>query len=231
MGEKSPAFQFYPNDFIADMNVQLMCNQSVGCYIKLLSYCWKEGSIPDDSDAIAKLCRERSNRMAKLWLEIRPCFTPDPENPGFMRHPRLDRERAKQAESHERRVEAGRKGGAARSVRVSNAKKMLSSSTSTSSSTSVNTYTADFNEAWKRYPSRPGQSKRAAYVRWEARIKEGYTAAEMIAGTEAYAAYVEREITEPRFIKLAATFYGPGLHFQTTYEAEKPRPQGPHYGG
>lgn len=38
---KSPAFQFYAAEFLADENVVLMTNQEVGCYIKLMAYCCK----------------------------------------------------------------------------------------------------------------------------------------------------------------------------------------------
>lgn len=77
----------------------------------------------------------------------------------------------------------------------------------------VSKYTAEFEEAWTLYPSRPGNSKAAAFKAWAARIKAGATALEMIEGTAKYAAYVKAERTEPHFIKQAATFYGPGEHF------------------
>ena len=32
----SPAFQFYPADFLSYENVMLMSNQEVGCYVKLM---------------------------------------------------------------------------------------------------------------------------------------------------------------------------------------------------
>ncbi|MES2352096.1 MAG: hypothetical protein V4641_31400 [Pseudomonadota bacterium] len=74
-------------------------------------------------------------------------------------------------------------------------------------------YTAEFEEAWTLYPSRPGNSKAAAFKAWSARLKAGATALEMIDGTAKYAAYVKAERTEVNYIKQAATFYGPGEHF------------------
>lgn len=78
---------------------------------------------------------------------------------------------------------------------------------------SASKYTAEFEEAWSLYPSRPGNSKAAAFKAWAARLKAGATVVEMIDGTAKYAAYVKAERTEAHFIKQAATFYGPGEHF------------------
>lgn len=77
----------------------------------------------------------------------------------------------------------------------------------------VSKYTAEFEEAWALYPSRPGASKAATFKAWKARLKSGATAVQMIEGAAAYAAYCKAERTEPQFIKQAATFYGPGEHY------------------
>lgn len=74
-------------------------------------------------------------------------------------------------------------------------------------------YTAEFEEAWSLYPSRPGASKAATFKAWSARLKAGATAQEMIEGTAKYAAFVKSERTEAAYIKQPATFYGPGEHF------------------
>ena len=79
-------------------------------------------------------------------------------------------------------------------------------------------YTPEFEEAWDLYPTRPGDSKREAFRAWSARIREGISPAAMIAGTEQYHRYVAFHRTEPRYIKRAATFYGPNLHFEEAWE-------------
>lgn len=76
-----------------------------------------------------------------------------------------------------------------------------------------NDYPADFEAVWEVYPERPGASKAAAHKAWAARIKLGATVAEMLAGVQAYAAYVKAIRPEPQFIKQAATFFGPGEHY------------------
>jgi hypothetical protein len=112
-----PAFQFYPADFLADENVALMTNQEIGCYVKLMCYCWREGSIPSEVPRIAKLCGEDSSAMAQLWLAIAPCFSsankPD-ETASRLVHPRLEKERQKQIDFHSERSKAGLKGSLSR---------------------------------------------------------------------------------------------------------------------
>lgn len=86
-------------------------------------------------------------------------------------------------------------------------------------------YTPEFEEAWTLYPTRPGNSKAAAFKAWAARLKAGATALEMIDGTAKYAAYVKAERTEPNYIKQAATFYGPGEHFTADWTPRRPPPE------
>jgi uncharacterized protein YdaU (DUF1376 family) len=112
--ERPPAFQLYPADFLADENVVVMTNQEAGCYIKLLCYCWREGSIPSEIPKIAKLCGESSSNMAQLWTAIEMCFSSAIDNPSRLRHPRLERERKKQEQYRAERSESGTKGANAR---------------------------------------------------------------------------------------------------------------------
>lgn len=112
--KQPPAFQFYPADFLADENVMLMSNQELGCYMKLMCYAWREGSIPSDIGKIAKLCGEDSSAMAQLWIAIGACFAQASDRDDRLLHPRLDQERMKQQEHRKERSEAGAKGAATR---------------------------------------------------------------------------------------------------------------------
>lgn len=107
---KSPAFQFYAAEFLVDENVVLMTNQEVGCYIKLMAYCWREGSVPADVSKIAKLCGEESSAMAQLWPAISSCFAESIADENRLVHPRLEKERDKQEEHRKERAESGKKG-------------------------------------------------------------------------------------------------------------------------
>jgi hypothetical protein len=114
MKKKSPAFQFYAAEFLADENVVLMTNRELGCYIKLICYCWREGSIPSDVPKIAKLCGEDGLAMAELWLAISSCFEMIDGDTSRLVHPRLESERKKQIGYRKGRSEAGSKGAKAR---------------------------------------------------------------------------------------------------------------------
>jgi uncharacterized protein YdaU (DUF1376 family) len=111
---KTPAFQFYPADFLSDENVVLMSNRELGCYIKLMCYCWREGSIPSDLKKIARLCGEDGSAMADLWIAIGVCFEVSGSDESRMVHPRLETERLKQSEFKTERSESGKKGAEAR---------------------------------------------------------------------------------------------------------------------
>jgi uncharacterized protein YdaU (DUF1376 family) len=179
---ESPAFQFYPADFLADANVEFMSNQERGCYIMLMCYCWREGSIPNDVEKIARLCREDGSAMAKLWQNIKPCFTVAMTEPGKLVHARLEKEREKQEKHRIERSMSGKKGAEslwnkrkkkhgsamAKPMAKPMAKDGSSSSSSSSSSPTglkTTTYTPDFEIFWNAHPG--GGSKAKAFESWQ----------------------------------------------------------------
>lgn len=89
------------------------------------------------------------------------------------------------------------------------------------SSAKTTGYTPEFDAAWSEYPTRPGNSKAAAFKAWAARLKAGATVEQMIEGVRAYAIYVKAERTEPQFIKQAATFFGPGEHYAADWKVSR----------
>jgi uncharacterized protein YdaU (DUF1376 family) len=105
---KSPAFQIYPKDFLADENVAAMTLEEVGCYWLLLCYCWNERSLPNDLKRLARLLKIRPSHMARLWEAVGPCFVED-EN-GRLVNRRLQQERSKQEAFRENRSVSGKKG-------------------------------------------------------------------------------------------------------------------------
>jgi uncharacterized protein YdaU (DUF1376 family) len=162
--EKSPAFQFYPRDWLSDPNVASMSYEQEGWYIHLVCHCWLEGRIPADPNAALRLVgirqkdisscdpselldrlNARQNDMSEL-LEM--CFEAQLENGEaqlqFLVHPRIEKERKLQEERRAERVESGKKGGKAsvitRLKNPSSAWKELqaNSSSSSSSSSSIN---------------------------------------------------------------------------------------------
>ena len=82
-----PSFQFYPQDFISDLNVLSMTDKEVGMYIKLLCHCWIEDGLPiNGTSRVVDLYFKKSPTVARCFVEI----------DGKYRNPRLDLERDKQ---------------------------------------------------------------------------------------------------------------------------------------
>jgi uncharacterized protein YdaU (DUF1376 family) len=104
---RAPAFQFYPKDFLSDRNVVLMSMQERGVYITLICYAW-EGPLPVQVERLARLCGIPLSAFRKLWPMVGSCFR---EQDGSLVHPRLEREREKQAEFKRRQSDNGKKGG------------------------------------------------------------------------------------------------------------------------
>jgi len=107
MTNHPPAFQFYAGDWLADAKVQAMSLEAEGIYIRLLCYCWREGSIPSDRQAIARLCKGYDGPAID---EVLTHFIKDKNNSGRLINKRLNLERKKQLEYHKSFKTAGIEG-------------------------------------------------------------------------------------------------------------------------
>lgn len=141
---KSPAFQFYPKDFLSDENVMLMSNQELGCYIKLISFCWIEGSIPSDIKNIAKLCGEDASVMSQLWQSIEKCFIAGEK--GRLDQPRIKAEKIKQQEYRSIKSASGINGASSKWGETSNKTPGRIRSERLAAARALGTHTAD---EWK----------------------------------------------------------------------------------
>ena len=105
MKNKSPAFQFYPKDWLADPDVMCMTMAERGVYITLLCYLWEsEGKM--ELDQIKKLLK--GHKRALLSLEN--VLVKFQIRSNMVTHKRLTKERKKQQEYSDNRREAGKKG-------------------------------------------------------------------------------------------------------------------------
>jgi len=77
-------------------------------------------------------------------------------------------------------------------------------------------YSEEFEGFWKIYPRPDG--KLAAYKAWNARLKDGFSAEEMIEGAKVYAQQMKKKRTEKEYIKMPSTFLGPNLWFAESKE-------------
>lgn len=92
---RSPAFQFYPDDWLSCEKVSTMTPACEGAYIRLLSYAWRseDCGLPSDNGKLAIL-----SRMGEAWqcdgiAMVLPCFF---EKEGRLYNKRLLQEREKQ---------------------------------------------------------------------------------------------------------------------------------------
>ena len=142
MKTKSPAFQFYPADYLSDMNTIAFTAEQDGHYIRLLCICWLEGEIPFDMDKIRSLLKGSSTISDETLNPVLQCFKLN-EKKNVIFHPRLLKEKKKQIDWAKKCSAGGKASG--RTRRGLNGSKGSSSivevngnSSSSSSSSSLN---------------------------------------------------------------------------------------------
>jgi len=113
MKEKSPAFLFYPADFLNDPNVKFMSLDAKGAYMMLICHAWREQYIPNDLGKLAKLCECSEETIKAIWPSLKDCFTASKKE-NFLMHPRLEKERKKLKKSSELKTEKAKNAARAR---------------------------------------------------------------------------------------------------------------------
>ena len=114
--EQSPAFSWYPKDYLSDFNVRRMSLAGRGAYLELLNMAWLEGSLPADPEALRAAVGASVEEWRDIWPTLAPCFVEAPGAPGRLVHPRLEVERQEQEERRERAARAGRASGEKRNT-------------------------------------------------------------------------------------------------------------------
>lgn len=109
--EPSPAFQFYPKDFLTSRVVRLMSMEARGVYITLLAVSWLDGALPTSTDELAKIAGCSARKLKMIWPNIACAFTLT--DAGYV-NARLEKEREKQRGLKAESSEKGRKGASAR---------------------------------------------------------------------------------------------------------------------
>jgi uncharacterized protein YdaU (DUF1376 family) len=143
-----PAFQCYPADYLADVKVQMLSSAQEGIYWRLVCYCWREGSLPADGKAIARLCKPDATAIDIAHVMAELFYTVD----GRLYHKRLEKERGKQVDRHNKLSESGKLGAQKRwgnkdshpngpAIATPMATPMANHSSSSSSSSSISTHT------------------------------------------------------------------------------------------
>ena len=118
---KSPAFQFYPTDYLASQRVQMMTLEEEGAYVRLLCYCWSSGSIPADPERCARLAGKGCS--VETATVVQRSFNEHPTDGQRLVHDRLEIERENQRIRREQASSAGKKSAEIRSKVTVNTEK------------------------------------------------------------------------------------------------------------
>ena len=180
MKTKSPAFQFYPADYLSDMNTIAFTAEQDGHYLRLLCICWLEGFIPAEHDKVRRLLKDGDTIDQQALIDVLSCFKLNMVSKTYS-HSRLDKERKKQFEWRKKSSAGGKasalikrtlNGGNGASRVVQPKGNTMSSSSSSSSSSKKTTPEFDswdmsmakrlFNHCLRSVPS----SKVPNYQEW-----------------------------------------------------------------
>jgi len=206
MKNGSPAFQFYPADWLSDERVISMSMAGEGVYVHLLCYCWREGSIPADRSAIVVLCKGYNGPGID---EALTCFVPS-RKCGRLINRRVESERRKQENFRKLKQIAGLDGARKRwhthSTPIPSAIAKNSSSSSSSSSSSNKNHKNDsikvekfdplFEEFWKGYPKKVGKEVAREKFMILARAEK---IPELIKATNGYMDYLKSQKVHKNF--------------------------------
>lgn len=106
---KSPAFQFYPADYLADANVDMMTLEQQGAYVRLLCHAWRSttvGRLLNDPQRLSSLARMSLEQWSANSAAILRAFRVDPD--GYITQKRLVEEWEKQQARYNQCVAAGK---------------------------------------------------------------------------------------------------------------------------
>ncbi len=112
---RSPAFQFYPDDYLSDINVELMTLEEQGAYMRLICHAWKStpvGTLPHEDEILAQLSRLGEEKWKQSKSKILRAFILSSE--GLIVQKRLVAEHEKQKKYRKQRVNAGKMSAAKR---------------------------------------------------------------------------------------------------------------------
>ena len=215
MAKNTPAFQFYPQDFIG--GTCHMSNEEVGLYIRLLSLLWiRGGTMPFDVERLARMTGTPLLEFDRLWQELQSKF----EIAGnVISHARFDemiatRERRQAAGSltgklggrptketqskgkdkgNQKANETQSKGNVMKNEDRSMKDEDCSMKDEDCSLTTEkeSRYTPDFETFWNVYPPKRKNKKGKCFQYWNRAIQDGVTSAEIIDAATEFASSLE----------------------------------------
>jgi uncharacterized protein YdaU (DUF1376 family) len=235
-----PMMPWFPQDFASATSGYAFAERAL--YRELLDAQWMLGKLPADEKRLARIARMDPDEFAEAWREVKSKFV---LVGGCYVNERLEEHRAKAERLHAQRMSASQASAAARGERKpserstarrarrehlspSPSPSLKEEDTSRAAHASANGHAANAElELLKAaYPRRSGDQRwHDAEKAIRARLKEGHTWQEIIAGAQRYAAWCDSTgKTGTETVKQAATFCGPGKAFLEPWVSSTWRP-------
>ena len=108
---KSSGFSFSPSEYLANQQIQMMSLEEEGVYIRLLSYCWQNGSVPKDPEQAARLVGKGASTT--VVASVLRMFH-STQNPQELTHFDLQQQKERLTQWKEKSAAGGRKSAATR---------------------------------------------------------------------------------------------------------------------
>lgn len=93
MSKALPYFRWYPADAEVDEKYIMMTNEELGFFHRCLNKSWRNGGIPADPCARARLFSQPQRIIDKLWEVVGKCFVESTADPSRLVNPRQEKER------------------------------------------------------------------------------------------------------------------------------------------
>lgn len=215
MSNRDQWIKFYPLDYLTDLELQTCSMAAQGVYMRLLclmtvareyGFCVINGYVPD-TKMLSRLIQGRYQTVDNAVTELLQKGVLKQDERGALYSQRL-------RSDWEKRQEMKRRGGLGGNPALVNQgpEKQLKADKNKNKNKSVG-----FSTFWTLYPRKEG--KKDAEKAYNARLTEGYTPADLLTACKNYSARIQRDKTEPKFVKLPKTFLGPGGHITEALES------------
>ena len=101
--------QFYPRDFLSDINVQSMSLEQLGAYIKLMAICWIQDDIPNDNEELSDILGIDQEYFEKnIEKKIRKVFEVDTNDIRKLFNPRIKKDKKEAKKKYSKRSEVNK---------------------------------------------------------------------------------------------------------------------------
>lgn len=94
----------------ADELAMQLSESEEGLFHRMLRRAWMNGSIPDNLDTLASICRTRPSTMKKAWVRIAPLWKGKEDDPGRLINSKQESERAYKASYSAKKSASGHLG-------------------------------------------------------------------------------------------------------------------------